>query len=70
MIKGILSLARKYDPGLVALSCKRAVEYGALSYQEVKSILENRTYDLPAEIPLKGLGGHGQELALYDQLIN
>jgi transposase len=70
MIKGILSLARKYDSNLVALSCKRAVEYGALSYQEVKSILENRTYDLPAETSLEDLGGHGQELAHYDQLIN
>jgi hypothetical protein len=70
MIKGILSLARKNDPHLVEHSCKRALEYGALSYREVKAILDSRLYELPPEAPLTDLGGHGQELAQYDQLVN
>jgi hypothetical protein len=70
MIKGVLSLARKHDPSLVERSCQRALEYGALSYREVKGILDNKLYDIPPEPLLSDLGGHGQELSLYDQLTN
>jgi hypothetical protein len=71
MTNGILHLTRLYDEKLVDLSCQRAIAYGAISYLEVKNILEKGLYKLPIENPsLSNLGGYGHELSKYDNLIN
>ena len=68
MIRGILHLCRFYDNQAINLSCKRALSYGAISYQEVKTILEKRLYCLHEEIEMPILSGFGHDLGIYDQL--
>ena len=71
MTNGILHLTRFYDEKLVDLSCQRAIAYGAISYLEVKNILEKGLYKLPLDnSSLSDLGGYGHELSKYDNLIN
>ena len=70
MVKGVIALGRKHDHAELDLSCKRALAYGALSYLEVKSVLEKGHFDKPVEDPASGLGGHCHELTLYDKLLN
>ncbi len=40
ILRGILSLEKQYDKVAIDLSCWRALSYGAISYREVKRILE------------------------------
>ena len=69
MTKGISRLCDKHDTMAIDSSCHRALSFGALSYLEVKNILEKKLYDLPAEeILQKDLGGFGHDLARYDNL--
>jgi hypothetical protein len=69
MTKGISRLCKKYDNQAIDSSCRRALSYGALSYLEVKNILEKKLYDLPGEdILQKDLGGFSHDLARYDTL--
>jgi transposase len=71
MTNGILHLTKFYDKKLVDLSCQRAIAYGAISYLEVKNILEKGLYRLPIEkTSLPGIGGYGHELSKYDKIIN
>lgn len=69
MLRGILSLERYYERQAINLSCKRALAYQAISYREVKGILEQGLYDQPLHEALDPLGGYGHELSMYDQLI-
>lgn len=71
MTNGILHLCRYHQKEHVNLSCKRALAYGAISYQEVKAILEKGLFQEPEEdTRLDNLGGYGHPLSRYDNLIN
>ncbi len=48
-VQGILSLVKNYSKEVVELACKRALAYEALSYQMVKNICFNGSYNLPVE---------------------
>ncbi len=73
MLRGILNLEKQYDKAAIDLSCARALTYGAVSYREVKNILEHRLYQ---QLPEGGsisqelikLGGYGHDLSTYDKL--
>jgi len=70
MTNGIVQLARYHKKEHVNLSCKRALVYGAISYQEVKTILEKGLYQQPAEdVQMENLGGYAHSLNKYDNLI-
>jgi len=57
------------QPRLI-LSCERALSYGALSYREVKSILEKKLYLVePQECLPPVLGGYGHDLSTYDNIL-
>lgn len=45
--QGILSLQKRYDKWVIDLACNRALSYGAIKYQQIKSILESGSYHLP-----------------------
>ncbi len=72
-VRGILNLEKQYDKAAIDLSCARALTYGAVSYREVKNILEHRLYQ---QLPEGGsisqelikLGGYGHDLSTYDKL--
>jgi transposase len=69
MLNGILSLEKSYDKESIDQSCARAIAYGAISYREVKNILENKLYKEQAEhVPITNLGGFGHKLKIYDKL--
>jgi hypothetical protein len=69
MIRGIISLTRNHDPLAVEMACQRALDFGAISYQTVKNILEKELYDLKMEdLSITNLGGYGHELGMYDNL--
>ncbi len=69
MTKGISRLCERHDIRAIDSSCHRALSYGALSYLEVKNILEKKLYELAAEDNLhQDLGGFGHDLARYDTL--
>lgn len=69
ILRGILSLEKQYDTASIDVSCERALSYGALSYREVKSILEKKLYlQEPQESLLPVLGGYGHDLSTYDNI--
>jgi len=69
MVRGIIHLEKYYSTELIDMSCKRALAYGALSYQEVKTILEKKLYDQPQESSLQAkLGGYAHDLSIYDSI--
>jgi transposase len=69
ILRGILSLEKQYDTASIDMSCERALSYGALSYREVKSILEKKLYlQEPQESLLPVLGGYGHDLSTYDNI--
>ena len=71
MTNGIIHLKKHYKLEDIDLSCKRAINYGAISYREVKNILESKLYKedifYPDSLPVKT--GYGQSLDKYDQII-
>ena len=69
MIRGIIKLARTYEVLAVDMACGRALDFGAISYQTVKSILETGLHNLNDEsLSVQDLGGYGHELSIYDNL--
>jgi transposase len=69
ILSGILSLEKQYDTTSIDMSCERALSYGALSYREVKSILEKKLYLVePQECLPPVLGGYGHDLSTYDNI--
>jgi len=69
MIRGVISLTKDHDPQAVEQACQRALDFGAISYQTVKNILEKGLYDLTMEnLSITNLGGYGHELGIYDNL--
>jgi len=69
MIRGIISLEKRYTREDIDRSCARAIAYGALSYQEVKAILEKGLYKQEEEqLSFPELGGYSHQLQIYDQL--
>jgi len=48
-VKGIVSLTKIYSAEIVNLSCKRALSYNVHSYQIIKNICKNGSYNLPIE---------------------
>lgn len=69
IIRGILSLEKQYNRIHIDLSCGRALTYGALSYREVKSILEKKLYQQEVqECLMPVLGGYGHDLSTYDKI--
>jgi transposase len=68
-IMGIFSLAGRYTAPVVDMACKRALFYGAYSYQSVKNICCKGLYQAPAEIlSVKGQNGFKHDLSIYDKL--
>jgi hypothetical protein len=69
LVRGILSLKKRYDCQSIDLACKRALSYSAYSYREVRDILSKGLQEHPPvpELP-KDLGGYGHTLTTYDQL--
>lgn len=58
MMRGVISLTKNHDPQAVELACQRALDFGAISYQTVKNILEKGLYDLAMEnLSITNLGG-------------
>jgi transposase len=72
MVAGVLGLRKWYESEQINAACRRACHFGALSYREVKTILEKGLYKTYISEgrpqPALGAGGHGHPLALYDQL--
>ncbi|MEX0679783.1 MAG: hypothetical protein WD097_00235 [Balneolales bacterium] len=71
MCSGILQLTKTWPRDAVNHSCRRALHYRALSYREVKTILEENLWELPIEeesIQRVPQPGHGHPLGIYDQL--
>ena len=73
MLRGILNLEKQYDKQAIDLSCARALSYGAVSYREVKNILEQKLYQTDLEggsasSEFITLGGYGHDLSTYDKL--
>lgn len=70
MAKGIIQLSRQHGKQVADASCKRALAYGAVSYNEVKNIVEKKLYTAPPPPPaLPGVHGYGHDLGKYDKLI-
>lgn len=44
---GILSLQKKFNKQVIDAACNRALSYGAIKYQQIKSICESGCYNLP-----------------------
>jgi transposase len=44
---GILSLQKKYSKQVIDAACHRGLSYGAIKYQQIKSICESGCYNLP-----------------------
>lgn len=69
MIRGILHLSKHYDAAIVDNACKRALAYGALSYQVVKRICQKQLSDVAIqECIVETMGGFPNDLSLYDRL--
>jgi transposase len=69
MVRGIIHLEKYYQREQINLSCCRALAYGALSYLEVKNILEHKLYDQPQEPSSNDhLGGYAHDLSIYDRI--
>lgn len=72
MTRGILKLRKRFTDQQIDLSCKRAIYFGAFSYQQVKRICENelyqQNYDEP--VPMAYSREYEHELGLYDRLTN
>jgi transposase len=49
-VQGILSLQKKYSNEVVNLSCMRALSFSVDSYQTIKNICANGSYNLPCEL--------------------
>ena len=49
IVRGIISLEKKYSKKVINLSCKRALFYNAYSYQAIKNICKTGMYNLPIE---------------------
>jgi hypothetical protein len=47
IVKGILSLRKKYSDEVINLTCKRAMAFGITHYQKIKKICESGCYQLP-----------------------
>ena len=48
-VQGVLSLVKSYSKEVVELACKRALAYEALTYQIIKNICFNGSYNMPVE---------------------
>ncbi len=46
-VRGIIKLRNIYSDEAIDKACKRALSYGISSYNKIKTILENNSYDLP-----------------------
>lgn len=71
MCSGILALTKTWPMEAVNRSCQRALHYRALSYRQVKTILEENLWQLPIEEePIRRVAhpGHGHPLGVYDEL--
>ena len=70
MGSGVMTLADTYGNDAVNASCRRAIAYGALSFQSVKQICERRLYVLD-DTPITAVNndsGFASDLSLYDTL--
>jgi transposase len=70
-MKGVISLCHSYSHEEINLACKRAVRYNSISYQTVKNILDKKLYLEEQEYHpvITTMGGWGQELSVYDQIL-
>lgn len=69
MVRGILHLGKQYSASTIDNACKRALAYGAFSYQVVKRICQKQLSEAAIEESVIGaMGGFPNDLSLYDQL--
>ena len=68
-IMGVFNLVNRHSAPIVDMACKRALFYGAYSYQSVKNICNKGLYEAPAELlSVKGRNGFNHDLSIYDKL--
>lgn len=71
-IAGILALRKSYNIEIIDDACKRAVEYGALSYKTIKNICEKNLIALPINYNESYINPHitdvSRDLSEYDKL--
>lgn len=70
MTRGILKLKTSYTEEVINLSCKRALRFKALGYQQIKKICESGLYrqDESPENNINFTEGYGHDLSMYDQI--
>ena len=71
IIRGIFSLKKNYEPKIINLACKRALEYGVCEYSTVRNICKNGLYDKEKEnLSVNNTNGFYSQLKKYDDLFN
>jgi transposase len=69
--RGVLSLKKNYEPSIINLACKRALEYKIYGYTTVKNICNNGLYDKDKEdLSVNSSNGFSYDLKKYDDLFN
>lgn len=69
LIRGVLSLKKNYEPHVINLACKRALEYSVCEYSTVKNICKNGLYDKEKEdLSVNNKNGFSYQLKKYDDL--
>lgn len=71
MIMGVFRLAEQHSCTIADMACKRALVYGAYSYQSIKNICRKGLHLAPSEIlSIKPSNGFNHDLSMYDKLSN
>lgn len=70
MTRGILGLRKRFGNEVIDAACRRALHYGAYSYQQVKKICENGLYHQQEDSfpPLRYSQEYGHDLDMYDRI--
>lgn len=70
MTRGILSLRKRFSDEAIDASCRRALHYGAVGYQQVKRICEGGLYRQREDtLPRPDYSQeYGHELGMYDRI--
>jgi transposase len=71
MVMGLFRLTEEYGAQNVDMACKRALLFGAYSYQSVKTICRKGLHLAPSEILSVNINnGFNHDLSIYDKLNN
>ncbi len=71
IIRGVLALKKNYEPEVINLACKRALEFKIYEYSTVKNICKNGLYNKEKEnLSTGNTNEYGYDLKQYDNLFN